>query len=424
MSDIQTIAIAHSPLGASGSGRWMHCPGSIQLAKRLNIHGSKSGFAAKEGTAAHEVLARCVENYPDNHEPWEFMGTKVIVEGDEFEVDQRMVDALNLCFNHMMDDIKQAEGEGEIMLFTEVSMKHSKHELMYGTTDCGVVSLRRDARKVRIRINDLKYGAGVTVEPTSSQIKYYAELIVDRLIQDKVIDSHDDVEEIILTIMQPRIPHPDGLIRSISMTGPELEAWYLDELVPAMEETENPDAILAMGEWCTFCPVKDHCTAMSQAIIELSTAVPPEGMTVDELGEAIEKIKAIAKLGERYEKVLFERMMAGEKSKKWKLVKKKANRAWRKMARIEDPNEPDGFKEVSVESLMVAKFGADAYTMNLLSPPQLEKLPDGKVFVAQYAFMPQDTGLTVAPSSDKRPEARSLMDMAEESDRDMSDLEI
>ena len=136
MSDIQTVAIPHSPLGASGSGRWMHCPGSIQLAKRLDIHGSKSGFAAKEGTAAHEVLARCVENYPETHEPWEFMGTKVIVEGDEFEVDQKMVGALNLCFNHMMDDIKRAESEGEIMLFTEVSMKHSKHELMYGTTDC------------------------------------------------------------------------------------------------------------------------------------------------------------------------------------------------------------------------------------------------------------------------------------------------
>ena len=424
MSDIQTVAIPHSPLGASGSGRWMHCPGSIQLAKRLDIHGSKSGFAAKEGTAAHEVLARCVENYPETHEPWEFMGTKVIVEGDEFEVDQKMVGALNLCFNHMMDDIKQAESEGEIMLFTEVSMKHSKHELMYGTTDCGVVSILRGKHKVKIRINDLKYGAGVTVEPTSSQIKYYAELIVDRLIQDKVIDSHEDVEEIILTIMQPRIPHPEGLIRSITMTGPELEAWYLDELVPAMEETENPDAILAMGEWCTFCPVKDKCPAMSQAIIELSVAVPPEQMSLDVLTDNIEKIKAIAKLGEQYEKTLFERLMKGEKSKKWKLVKKKANRAWRKIARIEDKTAPDGFREVSVEELMVAKFGEAAYDKSLKSPPQLEKLPDGNTFVAQYAFMPQDTGLTVAPSSDKRPEARSLMDMAEESDRDMSDLDI
>lgn len=389
----------------------MHCPGSIQLGRKLGIGFTESGFAAKEGTAAHEVLARCLETNP-MPEPWEFMGTKVIVEKVEFEVDQQMVNALSLCYNHIMDNMKEAEQYGTVMNFIEVSMKHSKHELMYGTTDCGIVALDRKRRKVRIWVNDLKYGQGITVEPTSSQIKYYAELLVDRLIQDGVIDSHNDVELVVLTIMQPRIPHHEGLIRSIEMTGPELESWYLHELVPAMLETENPDALFEMGDHCTFCPVKDKCPAMAQAVLDLSSLTQPELMSGDQLGEAINKIKAIAKLGERLEQLAFDRAMRGDRVKGFKLVKKKANRQFRDAIKVDDEMVP-------IEVHAKNTFGDAAYTKPaLLTPPQIEKLPGGKAFVTQCAFTPTNTGLTLAPLSDNRVEAKPLMSLMDELDRD------
>lgn len=395
MVDLITEEIEHSPLGASGSGRWMHCAGSIGLAKRLGITHTKSGFAAKEGTAAHEILALCLENDP-MREPWEFMGQTVDVEGEVFTVNQTMIDALHLCINHINEEIALAEQFGEVLRFIEVSMKHSKHDLMYGTTDAGIVALNRARRKVRISVNDLKYGAGVVVEPTSSQIKYYAELIVDRLITEGIIDNHEDVEEVRLSIMQPRIPHHEGLIRTITLTGPELESWYLHELVPAMKETENPDAALEMGEWCTFCLVKSQCPAMAQAILDMSAFLNPEKMTGAQLGEAIQKIEAIAKMGEHFRKLAFERAMKGDRIKGFKLVKKKANRQWRDIAEFD----------------LIITFGDDAYEpRSLKTPPQVEKLPGGKTFVAQYAFTPQNTGLTLAPQSDSRVEAKPLMEL-------------
>jgi hypothetical protein len=393
----------------------MRCPGSIQLARKLGIGFTESGHAAKEGTAAHEVLARCLETNP-MPEPWEFMGTKVNVEGVEFEVDQRMVNALSLCFTHILGNMAEAEQFGEVIKFIEVSMKHSRHDLMYGTTDCGIVALDRKRRKVRVWVNDLKYGAGITVEPTSPQIKYYAELLVDRLIQEGIIDSHDDVERVVLTIMQPRIPHPEGLIRSIEMTGAELESWYLHELVPAMRETENPDAVLEMGEWCTFCPVKSHCPAMAQAVLDLSNLTDPESMSGDQLGETLNKIKAIVKLGERIEQIAFDRAMKGVRIKGFKLVKKKANRQWR------DAINVDG-EMVPVEEYLKSKFGEAAYTKPvLLTPPQIEKLPGGKTFVTQCAFTPTNTGLTLVPLSDNRVEAKSLMDIVDEAEYQRNDL--
>ena len=395
MSSVETIdteRIAHSPLGASGSGRWMNCPGSIQLQKKLGIFHTESGFAAKEGTAAHEVLAQCLADGM-KLEPLDFLGRTVVVEGTSFEVDQKMVEALNVCYNHVYENMKEARAMGRIISYIEVSMQHSKHELMFGTTDCAIVAIRDDG-KVVIWVNDLKYGQGIVVEPTTSQIKYYATLVADRLLKEEIIQSYDDIVLVYLTIMQPRIPHTDGLIRTKYLSGEQLYDWYSEMLVPAMKETENPDAVLQMGDWCTFCPVKTHCPAMATAVVDFSSAKPPEEMDGDELGRAIMKLDAIIKLKERYEAVALKKAMRGEKIYGKKLVKQKANRKWR---------------EGIAELMLIEQYGEEAYTKKLKGIPDIEKLPDGKTFVAQYAFQPTDSGLTLAPLSDNRKEAKTLM---------------
>jgi hypothetical protein len=361
--------------------------------RKLKIFNTKSSYAAMEGTAAHEVLARCLEG-DMSHEPWEFAGTMVTVEDEVFEVDRDMVDALNMCFNHVHDNMQEAKKHGKVLTFIEVSMKHSAHDLMFGTTDCAIVAIAKDG-SVHIWVNDLKFGRGIVVEPTTSQIKYYAVLVADRLLQDKLIKSYKQIKQVTLTIMQPRIPHPDGFIRSKTMTGIALEKWYKDELVPAMEETDNPNAILKAGEWCTFCPVKTHCPAIAEVVVEFSTIRPPEEMSGEELGKAIEKLEVLISLKDSYEQIAFRRALNGERIHGKKLVKMKANRAWR---------------DKKVEALLKKKYGAEAYEEpKLKSPHGVEKLPGGKTFVAQYAFQPKNNRLTLAPLSDSREEAKSLM---------------
>lgn len=389
---IVTEEIGHSPLGASSASRWMACPGSIHLIKKLGIKDS-AGEAAEQGTAAHEIFSRCMEEGA-TCEPMDFMGQTVLVGENKYVVDQNMVDALNIACNHVWETLAEARAEGgEIMLFIEESMKHSDHELMYGTVDVGIVILYKHKKSVKIRIRDYKHGQGVVVEPTSPQIKYYAVLIGDRLMQDRVIESFDDIEEISLAIMQPRIPHQDGLIREVIMTGPELWAWHVEELVPAMAETKNPNAIIQLGDHCRFCPAKSQCPAVGEASVELMTAKSPDKQTGEELGRNIEKIKAVAKLLEPYEKAAFKRALSGEKVYGHKLVQQKGNRVWNDKA----------------EAHLKKTFGATAYTRDLKSPAQVELLPGGKVVVSQYAFSPQK-GLTLAPSSDKRAEAKPLME--------------
>ncbi|MDE2020994.1 MAG: DUF2800 domain-containing protein, partial [Patescibacteria group bacterium] len=63
--------IFHSPLGASSAERWLHCPGSIALAKKIVLPDAEESEYAKEGTAAHEAAAFCLKNDFDS---WEIIG--------------------------------------------------------------------------------------------------------------------------------------------------------------------------------------------------------------------------------------------------------------------------------------------------------------------------------------------------------------
>jgi len=391
---IVTEEIGHSPLGASSADRWLNCPRSIGLAKELGLTGDAAGPAAEQGTAAHEILERVMQ--PDSGlEPMDFFGQFVEVGENKYEVDADMVEALNIACNHVWTEMGKVKAEGEAIVFIEESMKHSDHDLMYGTVDVGLVSLLTGRQKVKIKILDYKHGAGVVVEPTSPQIKYYATLIGNRLMNDFVIESFDDIEEVTLTIMQPRIPHADGVIREFTMTGPELWAWYIDECVPGMERTKDPNAILQIGKWCGFCPVAKakQCPAIGAAIVEVMTAIPPEAQDGETLGRNIEKIKFIAKMLEGYQEAAFKKALAGEKVWGHKLVDQIGNRVWGS----------------SAEAAAIETFGDEAYEKKLKSPAQMEKVEGGKKFVAQHAFKPQK-GLTLAPSSDKRKEQKPLMD--------------
>jgi Protein of unknown function (DUF2800) len=78
-------------------------------------------------------------------------------------------------------------------------------------------------------------------------------------------------------------------------------------------------------------------------------------------------------------------------------VQKKANRVWRKEA----------------EFFLYEEYGDAAYNTSLKTPAMMEDLPDGKKFAAQYAYSP-DAGLTLAPSSDKRVEVKSSLELFDE----------
>jgi hypothetical protein len=354
---------AHSPLGASGAERWMNCPGSVALLKRMDLPETDEPEYRSRGTSAHSVGYECLTQGKD---AWEFAGT----EHGKHEADMEIMTAIQVYVDECRSLITSTAE-----VFHEFNIADPDfHPDFFGTLDFGAI----DGTTMYIR--DYKHGAGVAVDcEWNPQIMYYAWGLLRRF---------PNVETIDLAIVQPRAFHPQGPIRRWSVSAEELRRWALDDLRPAMARTEE-DGSLDAGPWCRFCPAKLVCPLMVSLFGAACTADPKLVVRLDtqSLGRSYQYTAAVKSYLKALEEETLRRLMAGDEVPGTKLVNKKANRIYKAGAE-------DFFREA---------FDMDAYTKpELRSPAQMEDLgPLAKKLVAEWAYTPV-TGLTVALASDKR----------------------
>ena len=375
--------VEHSPLGASSADRWMNCPGSSRLIRSLGEGAKKSGMAAAEGTAAHTVASNCLET---NDDAWQHTGKTITVDQWNFDVNDEMTSAVQIYIDYVRELVQKYESLGGV-LHVEMRLKSKLHPKAFGTSDT-VIYVPCEA----IIVVDYKHGKGIVVEPTKEQLKYYAALAYEN--RPAYMRGKGEPKKVILVIAQPRIPHPKGLVREFITTPKEIEDWFVNEAIPAMNETENPNAILKAGDWCGFCPAREVCPLLQDMVKSVDTSREPNTMSAQEIADAIAKMEIVAKYIEKLQDEMFKRAQNGDKFPGWKLVYKQANRVWK-----------TGGEEAVKEAL-----GDSAYSKpKLLSPAQVEGLPGGKALVTRWACKPV-TGLTMAKASDPREEATSAID--------------
>lgn len=361
-------ARGHSPLGASGAERWMKCPGSVALLKRLDLPESDEPDYRREGTAMHEAAAHALEH---DYDAWELVG-------DTFNATP-MTAALANPIQSYLDLCRRIAARAD-STFIEYAISSPVHPLFYGMCDFGAVATDG------IDVVDLKGGEGIMVEVFENpQLKYYAFGIIDGLERTGGFTFPDETP-VRLWICQPRGFHADGPTRCWVTTVGALKAWINSVLVPAMLNTEWDDRLDA-GAHCRFCPAKLVCPLMVALFGAACTANPKHVVQLTD--EAIGLNYRAAAAAKFYIKALeteaLERQMKGRVIAGLKLVKKKANRVWK-----------DG-----AIGLAKAKFGGDAMTTpELKSPPQLAAVsPAAAEWVKEFAYTP-DTGLTVALEED------------------------
>ena len=381
----------HSPLGASGSYRWMECPGSVNLG--AGIVDEESDFTA-QGIAAHH-LAAAVLGQGEYADTWQWVGTRVSSNGtfcpplakgyNEFEgllIDKEMADAVAVYVAAVRTAHPNINASNT---FIEHHFRcPSIHRFFWGTSDfCHLEP------KV-LHVWDYKHGAGIVVEVTNNpQLKYYAAGVLESM------QLWDKVETVKLYIAQPRGWHGDGPIRTWSISVSELLEWLDKELVPAMDKALISTDTKS-GEHCRFCPARGRqCPQIASDLLELEGMLMTkfdekkgaEPWTNEEIGrwlqlEQVARIafKAISAEG-------FKRMNGGGKIPGQKLATARTFRAWKENA----------------EPALKAKFGDAAYEVKLKSPAQIEAMPEGEALTARYSYKPPG-GLTMVPESDKRRE--------------------
>lgn len=395
MSDrLSIIPEGHSPLGGSSMARAIACPGSVRLSYGLG-DGEDDDTFSKPGTAAHALAERCLRT---NQDAWEFIGSAIWPDGavtwpvEPFIseqaraggvlVDKEMADAVQVYLSHVR---KHFPGRNQANSGVEEFINApSIHPYFWMATDFW------HCERHVLDVIDYKHGVGIVVEAENNvQLRYYACGVLEKR------GLWDKVDDIRMTIVQPRGFHPKGPIRSWEIEVAELEDWLDGELVPAMDRALVSRDTIA-GEHCRFCPAAGRqCPAILSATEELHEMIEKLKLGVEDAAPKLTpaQMSRFAELEDIYKiaskhvgRAIFGALQNGVKIEGRKLVAKQTHRAWK-----------DGAEEHLVKAL-----GKDAWRdRELRSPAEVEKLPGGDELAQRYAFKPEG-GLTIASDRDMR----------------------
>lgn len=387
------IELEHSPLGGSGAHRFMSCAGSFLMHREQLQSGTfeevESEYA-KLGTAAHELCAAAVAN---SIEPFEFLG-------EEFSghiagwPDGLSLDAATIYFNLCMDVIGNSPEGGSMFLEQTIHLPHI-HPLLRGTVDFGFYH-RRYLASNGVWLVDYKNGEGVGVRAVGNrQLRYYGFLMV---MNDEHLRNAPEDTPMHLAIVQPNFygMYEDPEVWTTTLG--EVLDWGHNELLPIMNDLMTREAYVfedfVTGEQCQFCPVLLSCPKMQAAYQEYMNASEDfiAMLTNEELDGYYANRENVRHFMNALEDTVRARLIGGNPIPSAKLVEKRSNRVWKPGA----------------EAALKAAFGEKAYNeRKVKSPAQVEKLSSrGKEIALEWGFKPESGGLTVAPLSDPRPEAK------------------
>lgn len=390
-------AKTHAKFSASQSSQWLNCPG-VQGMKTL-VPEQKSGDAANEGTAAHELLEMCLTEGVDAYEK---LDDTIRIENDQGEqldyiVDDDMAEAVQECID-IVNSYRNKYPHAELTVEQRVDISSLCGKDMYGTVDI-CISVPFD----RLIIIDYKHGRGVPVPiEGNTQLRYYA---LGAAIRDDF-----EFEKIEMVIVQPRCPKIASF-QSETITVEELKLWA-QRFKSGREKAEKAtneivkagkpiDKHLKAGSWCTFCPAQHICPAKDRQMIEvaqmefseddeLMDLPDPKSLALKQWLIVLEHGDAVKKYIDAVHSFVHNLMETGEEIPGYKLVNKKSNAKF-----IDDD-------ETVIGKLVAAGFNTQEITRTKLETLTKLRKICGKGTIETLTYKP-DTGTTLAPESDKRP---------------------
>lgn len=453
---------AHAVLSASGSHRWVNCPGSVALSLLFVDPRLKRGQTeyAAEGSAAHYLCEICLESGLD---PRVYLNYKVVPEGPIFDPDidddlireetgqeyvfvvtEEMADAVEMYCNYI-DEIKTTcvyrvepfiEKSGDLLatwrLVTGKEPKHQWLRNMFGTSDYILEAFIDGV----LHIVDFKYGAGIAVDPEENdQLMYYAAAHAG--------ENLLSFDEIHLHIVQPRAWHADGECRSWVTSGEYIYNHFKEAVFPAAElcidlydsclqiidgVQGDPDwedvvypHLYVSDETCQWCDAIHICPKVKEANLEMAKADfavdnPPAKhtdlpfpATASEFSKFMHYLPIIKKWIKAVEAGAENFTANGHTIPGFKRVAKRGTRKWTNEQEVLDYCKKKRMKK------------GDYMKESLLTPAQLEKVVADKEGIQQFIFT-EVNGTTLAPESDSRPEVR--IDAAADFDDDEDELAI
>lgn len=243
----------HAFLSASSSNRWIACPPSAKLNSDT---GGRTSEYAIQGTCAHSLAEYKLKKA---------LGRKARdPTGDLDCYDQEMesgTDDYVAFVLSQMEKEKETCPDPTVLVEQQLDLSRWIPE-SFGTADALIVG------DDTLTIVDLKWGTGIRVDSSSSQLKCYALGCLD------MFDGIYDIRNVRMVIFQPRLEN----VSITEMTKEDLLTWADTVLVPAAKLAFNGEGEFKAGDHCQFCSVKANCRKRAEENLELARydfAMPP-----------------------------------------------------------------------------------------------------------------------------------------------------
>lgn len=279
------------------------------------------------------------------------------------------------------------------VLHIEQKVKVNDH--VYGTADAVVWQPEQQ----HLHVVDLKYGAGVAVEVAGNlQLKIYALATL--------LTFGYPARQVTATIVQPRCPHSDGPIRSVTFDTVDLLDLNAD-IIDAMNRIQALagvpvqdwpcDALNVSEKGCRWCRAAPICPAQKQLAQTTAKKVFAPGLPYDpaDLADTLEFLPIIEAWIKNTREFAYAEAEKGNGIPRWKLVEKRATRKWR-----------GGDMETADRLWALTDLGKDdVYTdPELKSPAAIEKLlPKEQRGILEDLCVKESSGHALVHESDKRP---------------------
>ena len=358
---------AHALLSASSSHRWLNCPPSARLSE--NYEDKSSDFAA-EGTDAHELceyklkkaLGQRAKN-PTENLTW---------------YNEEMEECASGYAEYVMELIAQAKKNcANPVVLIEQRLDYSKYVTDgFGTGDCLIIA------DGTLNIVDYKHGKGVEVSALDNpQMKLYALGALE------IFDSIYDIENITMTIYQPRIAN----ISTCSIPRDKLIDWAEKVLKPTAELAFNGKGEFRCGDWCRFCKARAQCRERANANLELAkyNFTEPPLLSDNEVEEILDKIDRLVSWANDIKEYALKAALNGKQWENRKLVE---GRSIRK------------YTDEAMAALAVKNAGYEPYEKKLLGVTEMQKMLGKEQFnkiLGDFVEKPKGKP-TLVPMSDKR----------------------
>ena len=359
----------HAVLSASSSHRWLNCSPSARLEQEFEDQETE---AAAEGTAAHALcehkLRRALKLQSRRKPISRYDSDEMDMHTDSYV--QFVLETLAEVRRHCADPLINIEQRLDFSCYVPDG---------FGTGDCIIIG-----DKI-MHIIDFKYGQGVLVE-----VEHNPQMMLYALGALRLFDSLYDIDEVAMTIYQPRREN----ISTWTIPVAELNAWAENELVPKARLAYEGKGEYRPGPWCTFCKAAVKCRARAEEKLRLAQyefAKPPL-LTDTEIEDILGKLDDLTRWAEEIK--TYAQDSALNHGKQWHGYKVVEGRSVRKYS-----NE-----DAVVEAANAAGYH-DIFRKTLLPITEMEKLMGKQEFqsilgglIIKPAGKP-----TLVPASDKRP---------------------